>query len=177
VQLEVPLPAVKAAMELARDAGACVILDPAPAVRGAEGLLDLADYVTPNESELVILVGAAGIAHSQDEAMAQARGALSLGAKNVVAKLGSRGALLVSQDREVVWPAVPVAPVDTTAAGDVWNGAFATALAEGRSVDDAGAFANAAAALSVTRRGAQPAMPTRGELEAWCRAQEQGRNE
>jgi ribokinase len=91
--------------------------------------------------------------------------------------MGSRGALLVSSDREVVWPGVSVVPVDTTAAGDVWNGAFATALADGRSVGDAGTFANAAAAFSVTRQGAQPAMPTRDELEVWSRAHGQGSNE
>ncbi len=177
VQLEVPLPAVRAAMELAREAGACVILDPAPVVGGAESLLALADYVTPNESELAELAKAEGVARSYDEATAQARVVLSCGAKHVVAKLGSRGALLVSSDREAPWPAIPVVPVDTTAAGDVWNGAFATALAEGRSVNDAGTFANAAAAFSVTRRGAQPAMPTRDELDVWSKGHEQGRNE
>ncbi len=67
----------------------------------------------------------------------------------------------------MAWPGIPVSAVDTTAAGDVWNGAFATALAEGRSEDEAGGFANAAAALSVTRRGAQPGMPTRDEVEAF----------
>ena len=177
VQLEVPLSAVRAAMEMARDAGACVILDPAPAVRGAEGLLELADYVTPNESELAALADAGGAAGSLDEAASQARSLLSRGARSVVAKLGSRGALLVSSSGEAFWPVVPVASVDTTAAGDVWNGAFATALAEGRAVGDAGVFASAAAAFSVTRRGAQPGMPTRQELAAWQAEREQGRSQ
>lgn len=170
VQLEVPLEAVLAAMTLGRGAGARVILDPAPAIAGAARLLPLADYVTPNESELAILVGAEGPAPSLEEAALQARRLLSLGARRVVAKMGERGALLVGAERQVAWPGVRVTAVDTTAAGDVWNGAFATALAEGRSEDEAGAFANAAAALSVTRRGAQPSMPTRDEVDGFRQA-------
>jgi ribokinase len=177
VQLEVPLPAVTAAMELAREAGATVILDPAPAVDSAEGLLALSDYVTPNESELAGLAQAEGVARTDEAVDAQARALLARGAKRVVAKLGPRGARLFSAEGGVAWPAIPVVPVDTTAAGDVWNGAFATALAEGRPVDEAGTFANAAAALSVTRRGAQPGMPTRDQLEAWLKTRESGRAE
>jgi ribokinase len=176
VQLEVPLPAVEAAMGLARDAGACVILDPAPVVRGAESLLALADYVTPNESELAALAHAEGIARSDDATGAQAHVLLARGARHVVAKLGSRGARLFSSEGNVAWPAIPVVPVDSTAAGDVWNGAFATALAEGRPAGEAGTFANAAAAFSVTRRGAQPGMPTRDQLDAWQKAREAGRD-
>jgi ribokinase len=177
VQLEVPLAAVRVAMELGREAGAQVILDPAPVDRRAEALLPLADYVTPNESELAALTGSERIARSPDEAMSQARDLLVRGASRVVAKLGPRGALLVAKDREMAWPGIPVSTVDTTAAGDVWNGAFAASLAEGRSLDEAGLFANAAAALSVTRRGAQPAMPTRGQLDAWNETRESGRDE
>lgn len=175
VQLEVPLVAVKAAMELARGAGAVVILDPAPVVGEAESLLALADYVTPNESELAALARAEEIASTDDVIRAQARVLLARGARHVVAKLGSRGARLFSAEGSVAWPAIPVVPVDTTAAGDVWNGAFATALAAGRLVDEAGAFANAAAALSVTRRGAQPGMPTRDQLAIWLKTRESGR--
>ena len=169
VQQEVPLATVESAMALGRRAGARVVLDPAPAVAGSEVLLPLADYVTPNESELAALAGAEGPARSLEEAARQSRLLLSRGARCVVAKLGARGAHLVGADRETTWPAAPVAAVDTTAAGDVWNGAFAVALAEGRSENEAGAFACAAAALSVTRPGAQPSMPTRAELEAWNR--------
>jgi ribokinase len=174
VQLEVPLATVKAAIGLGHEAGARVVLDPAPAAPGVEALLPMADYVTPNESELATLVQADRTARSLDEAAAQARALLGRGARAVVAKLGSRGALLVSSEREVAWPGIPVTAVDTTAAGDVWNGAFAAALAEGRPVDEAGSFANAAAALSVTRRGAQPGMPTREQLDAWDEVREAG---
>jgi ribokinase len=177
VQLEVPLPAVKTAMELAREAGAVVILDPAPVVDGAESLLALADYVTPNESELAALAHADGLARSDGATAAQARTLLARGARHVVAKLGSRGARLFSSEEDVAWPAIPVAPVDSTAAGDVWNGAFATALAEGRSAVEAGPLANAAAAFSVTRRGAQPGMPTRDQLDLWLKTRGSGRSE
>jgi len=94
-----------------------------------------------------------------------ARSLLDLGARCVIAKLGRAGAMAVSRDGELVWPGHAVKAVDTTAAGDAWNGAFAVALAEGRALQDAGAFASAAAAISVTRPGAQPSMATRDEVE------------
>ena len=84
----------------------------------------------------------------------------------MVAKLGAEGALCVSADGEEIWPGLAVTVVDTTAAGDVWNGAFATALAEGATEAEAGKFANAAAAISVTRAGAQSSMPDRAEVDA-----------
>src|SRR6266581_2319765 len=166
LQLEVPLPAVEAAARAARAAGVTVILDPAPARPEALGLLALADYVTPNESELLTLCGERPQAMGPDEAAGLARRLLARGARRVVAKLGPLGALLVSEERTSRWPGVAVQAVDTTGAGDVWNAGFATALAEGATEDAAGAFANAAAAVSVTRQGAQPSMPTRSEVES-----------
>src|SRR6266702_8075775 len=166
LQLEVPLPAVEAAARAARAAGVTVILDPAPARPDALGLLALADYVTPNESELLALCGERPQAMGPDEAAGLARRLLARGARRVVAKLGPLGALLVSEERTSRWPGVAVQAVDTTGAGDVWNAGFATALAEGATEDAAGAFANAAAAVSVTREGAQPSMPTRSEVES-----------
>lgn len=166
LQLEVPVAAVAAAARLARAAGVAVILDPAPARREALDLLPLADYVTPNESELLALAGEKPGPVGPAEAGRLARRVLQRGARRVVAKLGEHGALLVTGDGEERWPGLPVEAVDTTAAGDVWNGAFAAALAEGAGEREAGAFANAAAAVSVTRAGAQPSMPTRAEVEA-----------
>ena len=163
LQLELPLPAVEAAARLARRAGAVVILDPAPIRDAAWRLLPLADYVTPNERELDHLARLGGLAAPEVEGDL-ARRLLAAGAKSVVSKLGAGGARLVDTTGEISWPAVEVDAVDTTAAGDVWNGAFATALATGMEVDAAGRFANAAAALSVTRPGAQPSMPTGTEL-------------
>jgi ribokinase len=166
VQLEVPLPTVEHALGLARARGTSIILDPAPAGTETTRLVDLADYVTPNETELGALVGEVP-ARTLDEARGQAHRLLGRGARTIVAKRGAEGALLVARDIEHFWPAPRVTAVDSTAAGDAWNGAFAAALAEGRAVAEAGLLATEAAALSVTRPGAQPSMPTHQELQAW----------
>jgi ribokinase len=91
---------------------------------------------------------------------------LARGARPVILNMGAQGALLVNPTGEHFWPAFAVTAVDTTGAGDVFNGAFAVALLEGRSPEEAGRFASAAAAVSVTRRAAQPSMPTRAEVDA-----------
>jgi ribokinase len=172
LQLEIPLPTVQTAARMGREKHAIVILDPAPARALPASFLRLCDFVTPNETELVHLVapatGAAKPASelTLDEAAAAAGHLLGQGARHVVVKLGARGALLITPERHHHWPAFPAKVVDTTAAGDAWNGAFAVALAEGQDVLTAGRFANAAAALSVTRPGAQPSMPTRSEVDA-----------
>ena len=166
LQLEVPLPTVEAAARLGREAGAVVVLDPAPAQTDCLRLLPLVDYVTPNESELAALGGTPGRRLDREEAVGLARSLLAWGPRRVVAKLGAEGAICVSADGEEVWPGLAVTVVDTTAAGDVWNGAFATALAEGATEAEAGTFANAAAAISVTRPGAQSSMPARAEVDA-----------
>jgi ribokinase len=167
LQLEIPLPSVLAAARIAHQAGGVVVLDPAPANPLGSELLQCADYVTPNESELATLTGGA-CAGSMDRGEAASRAARlrELGARKVIVKLGSQGALLVSDAGEHFWPAFAVTAVDTTAAGDAFNAAFAWALAEGQSEIQAGRFATAAAACSVTRPGAQPSMPRREEAEA-----------
>lgn len=166
LQLEIPLPSSTRAVSLARERGGRVIFDPAPARAEAKHLLPLVDFVTPNEIELATLAGGTPPA-SLEEARLQAHSLLDRGSQAVVAKLGARGALLLRKSGESFFSAPSVDVLDTTAAGDVWNGAFAAALAEGQSEDEAGRFATDAAAFSVTRRGAQPSMPTRGELGAW----------
>lgn len=175
LQLEIPLETVLAAAERARDAGARVILDPAPARPLPEALLGCVDYLTPNETELCALTGGGSLADEAGEdeealmaaASRRARALLGPGrAKRVLVKLGAHGALLVTGEGEKRFAPVKVTAVDTTAAGDAFNAAFAVALLEGQSEDEAGAFACAAAAVSVTRAGAQPSMPTRGEVEA-----------
>jgi ribokinase len=163
LQLEIPINAVLAA---ARFAQGQVILDPAPAQEIPHELLTLSDYITPNETELALLTGVSredGL--NRDEALQLARRLLARGAKKVIVKLGSQGALLVGKDYEHFWPAVPVVAVDSTAAGDAFNAAFAFALAAGKSEIEAGEFAAVAAAYSVTRKGAQPSMPTMQEIE------------
>jgi ribokinase len=165
LQLEVPLATVEAAARVGRAGGAIVVLDPAPARVECLKLLPLVDYVTPNETELASLVGEPGRRLESGEARGLARALLGWGPRRVVAKLGADGAFRVSAEGERAWPGLTVTAVDTTAAGDVWNGAFATALAEGATEDEAGDFANAAAAISVTRAGAQPSMPARAEVD------------
>lgn len=167
LQLEIPLPTVERAARIGKANGALVILDPAPARRISDELLALADYVTPNETELAALTDSSFGEHLvARDAEAKARELLSRGVRKVIVKMGAQGALLVSAEESQSWPAVPVTPVDTTAAGDAFNAAFAVALADGRAETEAGRFATAAAALSVMRRGAQPSMPTRGEVES-----------
>jgi ribokinase len=165
VQLEVPPETVARAVGLAREGGARVILDPAPARPLPDAVLSSVDYLTPNLTELSRLAGGA---LPEDAAEADvvrcARTLCARGVRTVIAKLGPRGAVLVSAD---AWRAVPgfrVAAVDTTAAGDCFNGAFATALVSGAPEVEACRFAAAAAAVSVTRRGAQASMPTRDEV-------------
>ncbi len=165
LQLEIPMATVHAAAGLARRAGACVILDPAPAAPLPDDLLGSADYVTPNETELAVLTGTPPEERlTREGAAGRARELLARGARKVIVKMGAAGALLVEASRERFWPARRVEAVDTTAAGDAFNAAFAVALAEGKGEEEAGAFACAAAAVSVTRPGAQPGMPSRDDV-------------
>ena len=154
------------AARLAKAAGALVILDPAPAQQLPEDLLGSVDYLTPNESELGILTGTAAEGFSPAVAAQKAGELRKRGVRKVLVKMGAQGALLVDGQQETFWRALPVSAVDTTAAGDAFNAAFAYALASGQSELDAGRFATAAAAYSVTRAGAQPSMPTRAEVES-----------
>jgi ribokinase len=164
LQLEIPLDTVVAAAGAARRAGAIVILDPAPACELPDGVLELADYVTPNETELAALTGAGTVDNAAD---VRRRAAILLdrGASRVLVKWGARGAGLITRARDHWWPAHRVHAVDTTAAGDAFNGAFAAALAEGADPEAAGRFATAAAAIAVTRPGAQPGMPRPEEVQ------------
>jgi len=167
LQLEIPLDTVLAAARRARDGGARVMLDPAPARPLPAELVERVDYLTPNLGELATLTGTRLGADSPiGDIIAAARDLCARGARKVIVKLGGRGALLVSRDEYHPWPAFQVEAVDTTAAGDCFNAAFAVALVEGRSEIEAGVFASAAAACSVTRPGAQASMPSREEVEA-----------
>jgi ribokinase len=163
LQLEIPLETVIRAASEARQGGAHVLLDPAPARPVPDELLALATLITPNETELAAMTGGT---FGLDAVDARARQLLRRGAGGVLAKLGPRGARLVTTAVAVEQPALSVPAVDSTAAGDAFNGALAVAMAEGRSPEEALPFATAAAAVSVTRAGAQPSMPTRGEVEA-----------
>ena len=165
VQLEQPLDAAMAALRIARKAGVRTILNPAPAAELPEGMLALCDLVTPNESEAALL---SGLPVSDPEtAEAAARVLIERGAGAVVVTLGEAGALYVSSDTTVRVDGLSAGPVvETTGAGDAFNGGLAVALAEGREIEPALRFANATAALSVTRAGAAPSMPDRAEIDA-----------
>lgn len=162
-QLEVPLPVVRWALEGARRGGALTVLNPAPAREIEPSLLALADYVTPNEGEAGRLSGmTVRDLVSAGEAADRLRGS---GAGTVIVTLGAEGALAVSAAAPVHYPAFPVAVVDSTAAGDAFNGALATGLAAGGSLEQALPLANAAGALACTRRGAQDSLPGRADVE------------
>ena len=166
LQLEIPVETVLAAARAAKRAGAVVVLDPAPARPVPDELLRLADYLTPNETELAALTGG-GASGSIDGMRHRVSTLGARGCRRVVVKSGSAGAYLFADRHEGLhWPAHAVAAVDTTAAGDAFNAGLAVALADGADVVTAGRFATAAAAISVTRAGAQPSMPDRGEVDA-----------
>ena len=164
LQLETPLEGVIEAARIAHEAGLTVILDPAPARPLPDELLALCDYLTPNETELAALAGCP--AESEADAVAACRRLLARGAGAVINKRGAKGALLVTREDVLSAPGFRVNAVDTTAAGDTFNAGFAVGLDRGMRVEDALRFANAAAALSTTALGAQPAMPTLDEALA-----------
>jgi ribokinase len=161
-QLEIPLDTVLAVCELCSAAQVPVILDPAPAAPLPEAIWPLVTWFTPNETEAALYTT------SNLPAEDAARLLLNKGLKGVILKRGSQGSYIATASGESAWvPAFPVEAIDTVAAGDCFNGAFAVALLEGNSPAAAARFAAAAAAISVTRRGAQAAMPTRAEVEAF----------
>jgi ribokinase len=163
-QLETPLATVHAALAAARRLGKTVILNPAPATGPLPAQwLPLIDYLIPNELEAATLTGLP--VGSPEEAATAAAVLRAAGARNVLVTLGPRGVQAALEGAApVLYDAPKVEAVDTTAAGDTFIGGFAAQLAEGASVDAAIRFAQRAAALSVTRAGAQPSIPTRAEL-------------
>lgn len=163
-QLETPLETVAAAIAMARQEGALTVLDPAPAQPLPEEMLRSIDILTPNESEACLLLGRPPSRIGPEEAPALARAVHGTGARSVILKLGEQGCLYFDGERELTSPGFPVEARDTTAAGDTFNGALAVALAEGSGMEDALRFANAAAAISVTRLGAQASAPSRKEV-------------
>ena len=166
LQLETPLPTIERAVALAKERGVTVILDPAPARPLPVTLLDRVSVLTPNESEALVLLERRGTSVSLAEAPEVAQALLKRGPRAVILKLGAQGAWFQDASGGRHFPGFEVNAVDATAAGDTFGGALGVALAEGRSMDEAIRFANAAAALSVTRLGAQASMPERREVEA-----------
>lgn len=161
--LETPLETIYAAARIASRHGAKVLLNPAPAQVLKQDLLELVDVLLPNEYEAALMAGIPSL-----QSVAKVRNAaaklLSLGVKNLIVTMGSRGAMLFDKKMELQLPACSVQAVDTTAAGDCFVGALAVGLCEGKSITAAAEFASAAAAISVTRDGAQPSLPHREEV-------------
>jgi ribokinase len=166
-QLETPLDTVAAAMALARAEGLSVILDPAPAQPLSSAMLAQADILTPNESEALILLGKPVSRVRPGDAPELAWALRALGPRVVILKLGDQGCFYCGSAGSWHVPARAVPVRDTTAAGDTFNAALAVALAEGKPMEDALPFANAAAAISVTRLGAQASIPSRSEVDAF----------
>lgn len=171
-QLEVPPGPIVRLAEMAHTHGVPLILDPAPARPLPASVLRRVSILTPNETEACLLTGRRPATLSLSAAERLCRRLLERGPRIVILKLGRKGALVAEYGRNIVHvPGIQVKVVDTTAAGDAFNGALAVALLEGAPLLDAVGLANAAAALSVTKSGAQPSMPTRRALNNFRRRQ------
>lgn len=170
LQMEIPFESIYYAINRAKELGKTIILNPAPAPRELpDDIYTKLDYITPNEAELMTLCGGNG--NTIDEFIEGAEKLLRKGVKNVLVTLGEKGALLVNEDGAKIFPTRKVVSIDTTAAGDCFNGAFVVAISEGRSHKKAVIFANMASSIAVTRNGAQTSIPDREEtdevLEGW----------
>jgi ribokinase len=164
-QLEVPMPTVDALCQMAHAAGVPVILDPAPAAAVSAQTLRCVTYLTPNETETLAMCGWRDTTLTDALAEQAADRLLDGGPAHVILKLGARGVLLAtSEGVRRHFPALPVSVVDSTAAGDAFNGGLAVALTRGDALEEAVRFAIAVAGVSVTRNGAQTSMPTLAEV-------------
>lgn len=172
LQLEIPVETVKSAVLMAKAAGKKVILNPAPAAKLDGEILKNVDILTPNETELEVLSG-----HRTDtieDIRAAGQIMLNKGVKELIVTLGSRGCLYMNNQMSKKFDAYKVKAVDTTAAGDAFNGALAVYLSEGKTIDEAIDFAMKVGAMSVTRHGAQPSLPLLSEVldfENWLKTQ------
>ncbi|TDL75354.1 ribokinase [Rhodococcus qingshengii] len=155
VQLEIPLESVYRAVELAKKHGIRTILNPAPIQKLPKDLLEMVDFVTPNEHEQALLFASIDGTDQELEKLKE---------KCIVTK-GSKGVMIYKNGEKIEIPSIQVEAVDTTGAGDSFNGALATALCEGLEIEEACRFANVVGAISVTKLGAQTGMPTKKEVE------------
>lgn len=169
MQLESPLESVLAAAKIAHQHQTTVVLNPAPARALSDELLSLIDIITPNETEAEKLTGIR--VENDDDAAKAARALHEKGIGIVMITLGSRGVWVSREGQGRRIPGFKVQAIDTIAAGDTFNGAFVTGLLEGTALDEAIRFAHAAAAIAVTRKGAQPSVPWREEIDEFLRQQ------
>ncbi len=165
LQLEMPVATVKKVVSLGKKLGIKTILNPAPASPIDDDTLRQVAVLTPNEPETEFMTGIP--IKTEEDARKAAHALLNKGIPLVIITLGSGGVLVASNESMTRIPAFPVQAIDTTGAGDVFNGALAVAIAEKKTLQDAIRFANAAAALSVTKLGAQPSVPRRKEIESF----------
>ena len=163
-QFETTVDAVLATKELAKKYGKPFILNPAPFINVPKSLFDGVDYVTPNETEAEMFTGVR--VDTVEDCRRAAEKFFEMGVKNVIITLGVRGVYYTDGKRELTVPAVKVKAVETTGAGDAFNGGLATAIAEGLPIDVALRFATCTSAISVTRLGSSPSMPYRHEIVA-----------
>ena len=169
MQLESPVESVLAAAKIAHENHTTVVLNPAPARVLSDELLALVDIITPNETEAEKLTGIR--VENDDDAARAARALHDKGIGTVIITLGSRGVWVSANGEGRRVPGFKVKAIDTIAAGDTFNGALVTALLEGRAMDEAIRFAHAAAAIAVTRKGAQPSVPWRKEIDEFLSQQ------
>jgi ribokinase len=167
-QLEVPMPVVRWALETARRHGVPTVLNPAPVQELSDELLALVTYLTPNAGEVAALTGIE--VQDLDTGRRAAARLCERGAGTVIITMGDQGALVCDGSSAVHFEAFPIDAVDTTGAGDAFNGALAVGLAAGGSLEQVIPLASAAAALTCTRRGAQDALPDRGDVERFLQS-------
>lgn len=165
MQLEINQDAIDYAAKIAHEAGVTVVLNPAPARALSDALLGCVDILTPNETEAEILTGI--VVRTVQDAEQAARALQARGVTDVIITLGANGSYWLGADGGMHIPSMPVDAVDTTGAGDAFSGALCAGLAQGKAMQDAIALATAVAALSVTKVGTSPAMPTQQEVDAF----------
>ncbi|MGC8971131.1 MAG: ribokinase [bacterium] len=164
IQLEIPIETVEYSLNLAKSYNLISILNPAPARKKIDkDIISLVDIITPNRSELAMITGIE--LKDDDDIIKAGKRLLEYGIKWVIVTLGSRGVMAIGEDREIYIPAIKVDPVDTTGAGDVFNGALTVKLSQGEPIERAIKYAVVCAGISVTRKGAQSSIPTSEEVE------------
>jgi len=175
ISLEIPLEIVDYALFIAHQYNLKTILDPGPYQKGSVSFLPKVEIISPNETEAEALTGEKVI--SLDSAKGACRDLLKMGTKNVIMKLGERGALLVNKEGEEYFPGIKVPVVDTTAAGDAFTGALAYRYLKEEDLRESIKYANYVGALTVTKFGAQPSIPEKSEVEEFIRTERKCRDE
>jgi ribokinase len=168
-QLEIPLPAVQMGLKMAKDQGALTLLNPSPPLQLSPNIFSCVDFLVPNEWEAQLLTGIR--MRGKEDIRKMGERLLDMGAKNVVITLGPQGLFFNNETEEIWMDGFRVKVVDTTAAGDAFVGAFACSLSEKKPIREALRFANGAGALTTTKLGAQPSLPSRKEVEMFLSKQ------